>query len=176
MTYLISDTHWNHKNMIAFCGRPANFEEKLWSSLDVLHPCDTLIHLGDVCMGQDTAIHNRLSRLNFKKILIRGNHDKQSDAWYMKNGWSFVCDRLEMRYEGHKYALTHKPVQTDKINIYGHFHNNPSASCESELISILSDRHWQFCIEHEYKPVAMSRIHGLCTHNIKRVDSRIIFP
>ena len=51
--YIISDTHFNHKdNMVKWCGRPENYEELLTKSLKQLTEKDILIHLGDITIGK----------------------------------------------------------------------------------------------------------------------------
>ena len=53
--YLISDTHFNHKNIAKYCNRPENFNELIWENLGKLKKGDLLIHLGgDICFfGKD---------------------------------------------------------------------------------------------------------------------------
>jgi len=77
-TYIITDTHFNHKKLIEY-GRPDNFDDLLWKELGKLPSNCLLIHLGDVCIGNDLEVHERLRLLPFIKILVKGNHDKKSD-------------------------------------------------------------------------------------------------
>jgi len=76
--YIISDTHFNHKNMIEYCGRPENFEDLIWENLKKIPSDAQLFHLGDICLGKDIEVHQRLSTYPFNKTLISGNHDKKS--------------------------------------------------------------------------------------------------
>ena len=89
-----------------------------------------LIHLGDVCIGDDANMHERfIKSIPCKRILVRGNHDKKSNAWYMDHGWDFVCNRFYDDLYGYKIAFTHKPIPPGcwdgvyDVNIHGHLHN-----------------------------------------------------
>src|SRR6185437_16353818 len=51
-TLLISDTHFNHTNIVTYCDRPKDFTQiliKRWN--ERVQPKDTIIHLGDVFIG-----------------------------------------------------------------------------------------------------------------------------
>lgn len=93
--FFTSDTHFGHTNIIKYCNRPFLFDPskgpddyrnrdtnqmdetliKNWNS--VVQPSDTIYHIGDFAFYRDQRkTINLLRRLNGKKILIRGNHDK----------------------------------------------------------------------------------------------------
>jgi calcineurin-like phosphoesterase family protein len=64
---------------------------------------DTVIHLGDICIGNDQEVHDQLFSaggcFGFKKtILVRGKHDKKSLNWYNEHGWDFVCDQIGLEF------------------------------------------------------------------------------
>ena len=59
-TWITSDTHWSHKNIIEYCGRPfvdasGNPDVELMDKTllrnwrETVKGDDTIIHLGDVC-------------------------------------------------------------------------------------------------------------------------------
>ena len=129
-TWLISDTHFNHTNIIKYCDRPFHNVHEMneamiynWNS--VVSKGDTICHLGDVGLGNDEQIKNIIDRLNGNKILILGNHDLRRgiDRW-KSLGFSEVYKK-ELRIG--KFVLTHRPTKVDEglINIYGHIHNKP---------------------------------------------------
>jgi len=134
MTYwLISDTHFNHQNIEKWNERRGDWQDKLWESIRQIPKGDVLIHLGDICIGNDLAIHEGISALQCKRILIRGNHDKKSHTWYLEHGWDFVCDGLELMFCGHYLHLTHRPSRPQgntTWNIHGHTHGNMHRSEE----------------------------------------------
>lgn len=131
--WLISDTHFNHQQIEQWGGRSGDWQEKIWKGLRLLTPTDVLIHLGDICIGDDEKIHRGLNNLHCKKILVRGNHDKKSHNWYLEHGWGFVCDAFELIYQGYYIHLTHRPARpfgNQMMNIHGHTHGNMHRSEE----------------------------------------------
>lgn len=123
--YLITDTHFNHKKMVEYCGRPENFDELIWQSLESLPPDCTLIHLGDICIGNDVEVHERIKKLPYKKVLIKGNHDKKSNTWYLNHGWDDVAKDMTGHHFGRYITFSHIPVKdVQNWNIHGHYHNN----------------------------------------------------
>jgi calcineurin-like phosphoesterase family protein len=131
--WLISDTHFNHEGIEKWGDRSGNWQEKIWKGLKAIPAEDTLIHLGDICIGEDSAIHEELSKLTCKKVLVLGNHDKKSKQWYTEHGWDFVCDGLEFIYMGHYIHFTHRPTRpqgNNTFNVHGHTHGNMHRSEE----------------------------------------------
>lgn len=127
--WLISDTHFNHSKLNDWGGRSGDWQEKIWGGIDSIPTKDTLIHLGDICIGDDDEVHAQIKlRTLFKRtILVRGNHDKKSKGWYSEHGWDFVCDGLDLTYMGHYLHLTHRPQRLRSnitSNIHGHTHGN----------------------------------------------------
>lgn len=127
--WLISDTHFNHTKLEEWGGRSGDWQEQMWKGIYSIPQKDTLIHLGDICIGNDLEIHGQFPNqsLGIKKILVRGNHDKKSLQWYQAHGWDFACDGLEMLFEGHYLHLTHRPARPQgntTWNIHGHTHGN----------------------------------------------------
>lgn len=176
MIYIITDTHWNHTDqMIAYCGRPKDYNELLWRSLEELKDDDMLIHLGDICIGKDQQVHDRLKEFKFKKILVKGNHDHKSSSWYRKNGWDFVCKEFKDTLFGKNILFSHKPRPWDgeyDINIHGHFHNSlprllagewkvdgEKERNEQDLVSYLDKgEHKLLALEYEgYKPIKLDK-------------------
>jgi len=155
--WIISDTHFSHKKMKEYCYRPDNFEEITKKSLlNLVKENDVLIHLGDVCIGNDIDNNNFFKQLKSYNILVLGNHDSKSINWYMKNGWDFVCSRFDIKKFGKKIAFTHRPIITmdcyNDINIHGHLHNGIHRKDEF----ILKDYNKLFSLEkNNYKPILL---------------------
>jgi len=132
--WIVSDTHFNHLRLEEWGGRSGDWQERLWKGLLSIPEGDVLIHLGDVCIGNDEEIHKKIAVLPCKKILVRGNHDKKSLNWYMKHGWDFVCDSFELVYHGHYLYFSHtpsRPMGHFTFNLHGHTHGNLHRSEES---------------------------------------------
>lgn len=131
--WIISDTHFNHSKIEEWGGRKGDWQEQLWKGLESIPKGDILIHLGDICIGEDALIHKRIASLKCDKILIRGNHDGKSLGWYKDNGWDAVVDGIEMIFHGHYLHLTHRPSRPQgntTWNVHGHTHGNMHRSEE----------------------------------------------
>lgn len=131
--YFISDTHFGHKNIIDYCGRPYNCVEEMnkdiikrWNS--VVKNDDVVYHLGDFGFGSKEEVAAIVSQLNGIKKLILGNHDRWRPQIYRDMGFKEVYDRpiiLE-----NFWILSHAPIeglmgkQSPFVNIYGHIHND----------------------------------------------------
>lgn len=139
--YLISDTHLKHDAMKTYCLRPPNFTEQIHRNvMNTVKDSDTLIHLGDVGIGNYHDWEWMVQAWPGRKILIRGNHDRaRTCTWWMEHGFTFACDQLIIR----NILLTHEPanavIKSDGhrpygaleeglpdgcvLNIHGHLHN-----------------------------------------------------
>jgi calcineurin-like phosphoesterase family protein len=126
--FLVGDTHNNENKGVLLethCLRPPDYMRKVnrnWNQ--TVKPEDLVIHLGDVIIGPRQRAKEWLDSLNGRKILIRGNHDRdKSNLWWSSNGFSFSCDGLLFR----NAWLSHEPVRRlppgAEINIHGHLHN-----------------------------------------------------
>lgn len=69
---------------------------------------------------KDKAI-GKIKKLKGKyKILVRGNHDRLPDEFYLKCGFTHVCSSLKYN----NYIFSHQPqiVPEHMINVHGHIH------------------------------------------------------
>lgn len=154
--WLISDTHFGHDKLWQLFGRPKGFEEFILSNLHkIVQPDDVLIHLGDICKGDDAEWHERLGRLPFTRWLVRGNHDGKTVSWYLDHGWEFVGETFTLHIGGKEILFSHIPRHDTgyDLNIHGHFHNSTHRSDEPEMRAIKNDK--QLCISIErnnYRP------------------------
>lgn len=158
--WLISDTHFNHLKLEEWGGRSGDWQEQLWKGLETIPAEDILIHLGDISIGEDAEVNENIARLKCKKILVRGNHDNKSLTWYNKH-WDFVCDGLELIFQGHYLHLTHRPARPQgntTWNIHGHTHGNLHRSEEyTEFYS--KDYHIDISPELVgYKPIMLKTL------------------
>lgn len=121
--WIISDTHWNHKKILEYENRPANFNEIIierWNK--VVRDTDLVIHLGDVILGHDGDLPGIMAQLRGRKVLCRGNHDHKSDIWFMERGFAFACDYFVYKHIAYSHVPI-TPLPTDaQYNIHGHFH------------------------------------------------------
>lgn len=132
--WITSDTHFNHSNIITYCGRPYKHANEMdwdlvekWNS--VVKPGDHVYHLGDVYMKAAPGyIRNLLGQLNGHKRLILGNHDDGADQNLLPY---FKKIYLWRHFKEFGLHLSHVPLRQDSIfkdclNVHGHIHQNKS--------------------------------------------------
>ena len=157
--YLIADTHFYHDKIKEYCNRPDNYNEMIinnWNS--TIKDEDLIIHLGDVAFGIKKRFGDIVRSLKGTKILVKGNHDRESYAYYMRNGFSFVCDTFT--YKG--ILFSHFPMKIELPivhNIHGHFHNAKYEKWEGYYKNILTPQHKIFIIEEiGYRPISIDKM------------------
>lgn len=152
--WLITDTHFYHRDIDVWCGRPHDHNELLIRNLQtMLCPLDTLVHLGDVILRNQQQLAGIMASIPGTKILVRGNHDKESDSWYTRRGFAVVCESIVIK----DVLLSHKPQIIPahiRLNVHGHFHNTDHHIHEPHFQAILEPRHRLLAVEYtNYKPV-----------------------
>ena len=141
-TWLISDTHFDHGNIIYFSSRPFTDVREMNKVLlsnwnNTVSKGDTIYFLGDLALGRERDYPKRAKtyltkqwqdRLNGDKIFINGNHDPKDFGEKSKT----------ISYQGTKFLLVHDPNPEAEDNseikkeiekfdgwiIHGHTHNN----------------------------------------------------
>lgn len=85
--FYISDTHFNHTNILSMQPRPfesieQHDEHLIMSWNAVVRADDVVYHLGDFAMGLNNPclIQAIFARLNGRKYLVYGNHDVRRDG------------------------------------------------------------------------------------------------
>jgi calcineurin-like phosphoesterase family protein len=140
--YFISDTHFGHSNIIKFCNRPySNVDEQdndiieKWNN--TISDDDFIFHLGDFFFRANNGrIRSILDKLNGKKYLILGNHDKS----IIKNKWTHeyfeniyqrcIIDITNNKLISNTIVLDHYPIcswykkNRGSLHLHGHVHNN----------------------------------------------------
>jgi len=126
MIFLVSDTHFYHKNIINYCKRPFSSVEEMnnfiiqnWNN--TVKKDDIVYHLGDFAIGWDKSFKtkkecykNLMSKLNGKKYLIRGNHDKETIQFYKDIGFIEVYDYFVLDNN----LLIHYPFENKNLKIF----------------------------------------------------------
>jgi len=132
----ISDTHFNHKNVIELTSRSKYFQPKDVDSMEkeiikrwnsVVAKDDIVYLLGDFAFGSKDLVSRLVSQLNGKIRLLLGNHDKRKKPhWYDGLGFDAVYafpivieDWFILSHEPIKYLTQKMPY----INIHGHTHD-----------------------------------------------------
>ena len=97
-TFFTSDVHFGHINIIPYCGRPfADVPEmnaaivELWN--ETVGPHDSVVILGDLCMGKLDDSLSLAGQLNGYKVLLPGNHDRCHPNFSGKKGQVYWVER-----------------------------------------------------------------------------------
>lgn len=171
MIYIISDTHFNHRKILAYENRPFSSVEdmneniiKNWNS--VVKSGDIVIHLGDVALGRMSEVPGIIARLNGNKIFVRGNHDDKSDTYYLNAGFSAVGRNFIFPHNGLTIFCSHHPYKPEGIeydlHLFGHVHGVDSE--EGKNYPTIASNGACLCVERwNYKPVSIDEIIKLCT-------------
>jgi calcineurin-like phosphoesterase family protein len=142
-TWLVSDTHFGHDNIVGFCLRPEDHEQAMIAEWRKEVPdTATVLHLGDLNYGKNARFKNLIARelTGERKLLIQGNHDHQRFSFYKASGFSLVRpfsikypSRLVLPHpDFYRISFSHYPWNPDEdgvqspydIRIHGHIHNN----------------------------------------------------
>jgi len=168
--WIITDTHFGHERIHDFCNRPKGFEDKIFKHLnECIKENDILIHLGDVAWYDESKWHQKLMEIPcFRKWLVKGNHDRKSNSWYLDQGWDFVGETLSLNMYSTRVIFSHIPLisitannKNFDYNIHGHFHNldmKRIQKYESHITKHLNNKHILLKMEHHYKPYNLERI------------------
>ncbi len=155
ITWLITDTHFFHDEIVKHCGRPDNHLQLIMNNLRYcLAPQDLLIHLGDVIFYKYPELKAMMDSIPGTKVLTIGNHDKKSISWYMRNGFAFAATMFQIG----DVIFSHKPISPlpsgVKLNIHGHWHNIK----HHDIPDFYNNQQYRLlAIENtDYKPVKLS--------------------
>jgi len=115
--WVISDTHFFHKNIINYCQRPWDHVHEMNEGLierwnESVKDGELVILAGDVALAPSSLrqeLKGILQRLNGRKILVKGNHDGPAD-FYLDSGFESVTDHVVID----KVLITHYPPVGDE--------------------------------------------------------------
>ena len=130
--WITSDTHFGHKNILVYeaAARPFKDRDEMNEELirrwnEKVGPSDVVFHLGDFAFSTPNRIRGITERLNGRKILLLGNHDR-----VRKFDWEHLGFDLVLRHPfimDDKFIFSHEPLEEipdGKINVYGHVHGS----------------------------------------------------
>ena len=133
--FITSDTHFGHGNIIRYCSRPFATCEEMDRSMKaawnaVVSADDLVLHVGDVAFGGRPFVERNVSQLNGRKVLVRGNHDKNVFVNIYKGlGW-IVETHIVLPH----VFVVHNPRQDKvpvpegtKLVVHGHTHGTWTA-------------------------------------------------
>lgn len=124
--FLISDTHFDHDNIIKYCNRPFDNREEMNHTLlqnwnMAVGKSDRVYFLGDMVYGRNShPLEYWLNQLNGDIIFIKGSHDKSPEVK--------SHSAITLKYRDTEFLLIHDPADVPKEwdgwIIHGHHHNN----------------------------------------------------
>lgn len=130
--WLTSDTHFGHDNIRRYSNRPfssvAEMNEYLilnWNK--VVQPDDEVYHLGDVFLCNMEMAKAIIKRLNGKKYLVRGNHERTAENLRSEFVWIKEYFRLKVPDSSapggrHEIVMLHYAMRVWDKSHYGAFH------------------------------------------------------
>ena len=138
-TWVVSDTHFGHHNIVGFCFRPEDHEQVMIAEWRAAVPDDaTVIHLGDLCYKGNARFKNLIAPelTGARKLLVQGNHDHQRFSFYKASGFQIVRPfKIEyapvpgafwdVSFSHYPWNEAEDGVQTPHdLRLHGHIHNN----------------------------------------------------
>ena len=161
-TWVWSDLHLGHENIIRYTNRPFEDAEAMNAHLYAnweasVGEDDTLIFVGDIAMRtalcEDTwqRIRDGAGRA---KVLVIGNHDLTGSGELRVDGFDDICSVAWLDGEA-PLVFTHLPLATVPdgwANVHGHTHD--AAPTRSPHINVSVE-------QLDYRPVPLGRIQAL---------------
>jgi calcineurin-like phosphoesterase family protein len=111
--FFTADTHFNHENIIRYCDRPFKDVEQMNAMLiskwnKVIDHGDTVIIAGDFAYGDKLQWESLLGRLSGMKILVQGNHDRDT---------AIPEHKFHRKYDGFATILVKDPDGDQHITV-----------------------------------------------------------
>jgi calcineurin-like phosphoesterase family protein len=155
--YFSSDSHYRHRNILQYQNRPFRDVEHMNAMMinnwnDRVTPEDTVYHLGDFGFGSIDELQSIFDRLNGRKFLLSGNHDKNA---IKLAGWGWVKERHEFYIGKQLIVLSHYAMRVwrnshyGSICLYGHSHGSMPGNSQSLDVGVDC---W------DYRPVTLAEI------------------
>lgn len=173
MIYFISDTHFNHKNIIEYENRPFSSIQEMNAEMirrwnKTVTNNDIVFHLGDVGLGSESTLKEIIPQLNGCKILIKGNHDRKSNQFFLDCGFQAIYHTYMFSYNGKQIFLSHTPEsrpgqnQPYDLHLFGHIHSKVFPSSVYHNGACMCVERWG------YQPIDIDTIISLCDFTPER--------
>lgn len=158
-TFFIADTHFGHSALIDYENRPFSCAEEMDEAIirnwnNIVSDEDRIFVVGDFSAYGREKTAEICRRLNGRKYLIMGNHDTESEQYYVSCGFENAV-RYPMILDNF-WILSHEPMYVNSnmpyANIFGHVHGNP-------IYTDFSKQSFCVCCERiDYTPVEFREI------------------
>ncbi|MCF0187295.1 MAG: metallophosphoesterase [Bacteroidaceae bacterium] len=125
----------------------------------LVHSNDTVYMLGDIAHHMDVDEVNKLiEKMNGKKYLIRGNHDKQYNMALFEE----ISDFKTVSLNGQYMALMHYPMlswpksNSGSLQLHGHIHSDESYNLKNKAEGI---RRYDVGVDaNQFLPVSVHQV------------------
>lgn len=172
--FFTSDTHFNHKNIIEFCGRPFDSAWQMnetiianWNS--AVGADDIVFHLGDFCMGQWQEWVNIRNRLNGRIYLVLGNHDMRHLNVLQEQGTRYfeaIAQQMFIEIGKRKIYLNHFPMlcysgsDAGVWQLFGHVHTGGNnKGFDTPRLKMLMPSQYDVGVDNNgFTPVSFARV------------------
>lgn len=164
-TFITSDLHFGHKNIMSFCPQArARFRNDVdymneqmvveWNT--IVQPEDLVYILGDVAFLPAQKAAEYMDRCNGTKILVEGNHDRKAlnDPTF-RNCFKEVHKYLDINYGGHKIIMSHYPflewdqMHRGSLHFHGHLHGGVTNQEQYRCMDVGMDSTCMIVLEME---------------------------
>ena len=182
MRYYISDLHFYHRNLIDRMDKRGfdsvesmnEYMISQWNSR--VRKNDEVVILGDLGYMDGKTANQLLKRLNGKKFLIRGNHDRYflEDKEFDQNQFEWVKDYAELNDNKRVVVLSHYPIMCyngqyrkdpegnpRRYMLYGHVHNTKDEAIINRFIHEMCDE-WHERRDGTYEYIPCNMINCFC--------------
>jgi len=188
--WFTSDSHFSHVNFLLFKDEDGEHIRKEFDNIIEMDETmisrwnarvekdDIIYHLGDVCFGGAARLNEIASRLNGRKRLVMGNHDRHDIGVYTKHfqikpagrhfgsdvtgcDITFLVSHIPLHPELVRNSHTTGPV----FNLHGHLHQRK-----------LDGPYLNVCVENtDYAPISMEEVIGQLRqrHETPRLSNRL---
>ncbi len=161
-TWVWSDLHLGHENIIRYTNRPfedvAEMDARLYANWEAaVGADDTVIFVGDIAMRTalcDATWQRIREGPGHTKILVIGNHDLTGSGALRVDGFDDICPVLVIDGDV-PLVFTHMPLATVPdgcANVHGHTHD--ASPTRSPHINVSVE-------QLAYRPVPLERIRAL---------------
>lgn len=163
-TWIVSDTHFGHQNIIGFCHRPPEHEEAMiqeWR--DEVPPEAAVVHLGDLSWKNNAWFKNLIAPnlTGARKFIILGNHDKQRYSFYRDSGFKIIKP-FEITYAERRVTFDHYPLKRPphpkQVHLHGHIHNNGYGGKDSPFTPFAAQQINLSVEQTKYRPVNLKAL------------------
>jgi len=138
-TFVTSDLHLGHENILRHCRRPFKTIEEMDSVIierwnEIITERDQVYVLGDFSLGSPAVCKSYLRQLRGRKFLVRGNHDRVQGST-APSEWDYVSAYCEVKHPSPveesrdlKVVMFHFPIERwngqhhGAVHLHGHSH------------------------------------------------------